>query len=75
MLNDLRTVGWVGLAVAIIAVGVAILLHLQDVEELALTPAQKSLLQIGDVMAKGGAGILIGYYGATRGSGSRTPPS
>ena len=71
MREDLRTVGWVGLVVAIIAVGVAILLHLQHVEEPVLTPAQKSLLQIGDFMAKGGAGVLIGYYGANRGGGTR----
>ena len=71
MRDDLRTVGWVGLIVAVIVVGIAILLHLESVKEGDLTPAQASLLQIGDFMAKGGAGVLIGYYGATKNRGSR----
>ena len=66
MRDDLRTIGWVGLIVAIMVVGLAIFFHLEPVMEKDFTPARKGLLQIADVMLKGGAGVLIGYFGSRR---------
>ena len=60
----LPTLGYILFLMGVVALGVGILVWLVPVTEAEMTPAQESLLNIGDWLVKASVGAMLGFGGA-----------